>query len=339
MVRFVWTVVLAAMLVATTAATTPLGAQPARLMVYSSLHETEIAAMLDAFTKKTGIRAEFVRASSGELVARIRAERASPKGDGHLGGPADGHEVLAAEGLLLPYRSPEDKFIHPRFRDPKDMWHGFYIGALAIAVNKPRFEREMRPKGLDYPKTWGDLLNPAYKGEIVVANPFTSGTAMTFVAAQVMRLGADRGWKYLEDLDKNVNHYTRAGAAPARMAALGEFIVGITFGHDILKPIAEGHPLYMVYPPGTGWEVGGVSIIKGGPNPEAGKKFIDWVIGKDAGKLHSDISLRISTRPDVPVPKGAIPISEIDLLKTYDLRWVAQHRDAILRIWDSKFRR
>ncbi|MDI6772176.1 MAG: ABC transporter substrate-binding protein [bacterium] len=331
--------VIATALVVLAVSVAPLGAQPARIMVYSSLHETEIAAMLDSFTRTTGVRAEFIRASSGELVARIRAERASPKGDIHLGGPADGHEVLVVDGLLEPHRSPEHKFIGPRFRDPKDRWHGFYIGALAIAVNKTRFEREMRPKGIDYPKKWEDLLNPAYKGEIVVANPFTSGTAMTFVAAHVLRLGADRGWKYLEDLDKNVNHYTRSGAAPARMSAVGEFLVGITFGHDILKPIAEGHPIHIVYPPDTGWEVGAVSIIKGGPNTAGARKFIDWQLSKDAGKLHSDISLRISVRSDVPVPKGAIPITEIQLLKGYDLWWVAQHRDALLRIWDSKFRR
>ncbi|MDI6772609.1 MAG: ABC transporter substrate-binding protein [bacterium] len=333
------TAVVSVVLLLTLALALPLQAQSGRLMVYSGLLEAENAVLLGAFAQKTGIRTESIRAGGGELVARIRAERASPKGDINFGGAAEGHEVLAAEGLLLPYKSPEHRFIPVRFRDHKDMWHSFYLGALAITVNRPRFEREMKPKGLDYPKKWEDLLHPAYKGEIVIANPFFSGTAMTFVAGQVLRLGAERGWKYLEDLDKNINHYTRSGTAPAHMASVGEFLVGIVFGHAALTFIAQGHPLYMVYPPGTGWEIGALSIIKGGPNTESAKQFVDWVLSKEGGKLHSDISMRISTRPDVLMPKGVIPFSEIGLLKTYDYGWVAQHRDAILSIWDSKFRR
>ena len=333
------TAVVSVVLLLTLALALPVQAQSDRLMVYSGLLEAENAVLLDAFTKKTGIRAECIRAGGGELVARIRAEKASPKGDINLGGAAEGHEVLAMEGLLLPYRSPEHRFIDVRYRDQKDMWHPFYLGALVIAVNRPRFEREMKPKGLDYPKKWEDLLHPAYKGEIVIASPFFSGQAMTFVAGQLLRLGEERGWKYLEDLDKNVNQYTRSGTAPGHMAAIGEFLVSILMGHAILTFIAQGHPLYMVYPPGTGWEVGALSIIKGGPNTEAAKRFVDWMLGKEAGKLHSDISMRISTRPDVPMPTGVIPLSEIDLLETFDFNWVAQHRDAILRTWDSKFRR
>lgn len=333
------TAVVSVVLLLTLAFALPVQGQSDRLMVYSGLLEAENAVLLDAFVKETGIRTECIRAGGGELVARIRAERASPKGDINLGGAAEGHEVLATEGLLLPYQSPEHRFIPARFRDPKAMWHPFYLGALAIAVNRSRFERDMKPKGLDYPKKWEDLLHPAYKGEIVIANPSLSGQAMTFVAGQLLRLGEERGWKYLEDLDKNVNHYSRSGTAPVQMAAVGEFLVGIAMGHAIQTFIVQGHPVYMVYPPGTGWEVGALSIIKGGPNVEPAKRFVDWMMGKEAGKLHSDISNRISARPDVPMPKGMTPLSEIELLETFDFKWVAQHRDAILRTWDSKFRR
>jgi len=316
----------------------PAQGQPQRLMVYGAIHETEIAKMLEAFTKATGIPAEFIRGSSGELVARIKAERASPKADVKLGGPADSHEALALEGLLMPYIPPESKNIDRRFRSPLHYWHGFYLGALGIAINKPRFDKELKPKGVDYPRTWEDLLNHAFKGEIVVANPATSGTAFTFVATQLQRLGWEKGWEYLTAFHKNVNHYTRSGAAPANMAATGEFIIGIAFGHDILKPAKQGYPVMLIYPPDTGWEIGAVSIIKRGPNPEAAKKFVNWVLTREAGKLHTEISLRISVRPDVPVPEGVIPISQIKLLKNYDLSWAARERNRILAEWERRFK-
>lgn len=318
---------------------TTLAAQPTRLVVYSPFHEPEITAMLDAFRSATGISASFVRAGTGEIVTRIRAERASPRGDVFLGGTAESHEVLALEGLLESHKSPEHKFIPPRFRDHRNLWHGFYVAAIGVGINEPRFEREIRPKGVSYPTRWEDLLHPAYKGEIVVAAPTTSGTAVTFVAGHVLRLGAERGWRYLEELDKNIAHYPRSGAAPVRLAALGEFIIGIAFGHDVLVSKAEGHPLRLVYLPGSGWELGVVSLIKGGPNPAAGRPFVDWVLGREGGRVHSDVSLRPSARADVPVPRGAVPIAADVILKTYDPRWVAQHRDSIIRIWEDRFRR
>lgn len=321
------------------AAGSPLQAQTARLTVYSPFHENEIAAMLDAFARHTGIRGSFIRAGTGEIVTRIRAEQASPRGDVFLGGTAESHEVLALVGLLLPHNSPEHRFIPARFRDHRNLWHGFYIAAIGVGINEPRFEREIRPKGVDYPKRWEDLLHPAYKGEIVVAAPTTSGTAVTFVAGHVLRLGAERGWRFLEELDRNINHYPRSGAAPVRLASVGEFIVGIAFGHDVLVSKAERHPLRLVYLPGSGWELGVLSIIKGGPNPEAARRFVDWVLSRDGGKVHADVSLRVSMRADVPVPPGVVAIPADVILKTYDPRWVAQHRDAMIRIWEDKFRR
>lgn len=317
----------------------PLQAQTTQLTVYSPFHEPEITAMLDAFASHTGIRGSFIRAGTGEIVTRIRAEGASPRGDVFLGGTAESHEELAVKGLLLPHASPEHRFIPPEFGDPRNLWHGFYVAAIGVGINEPRFEREIRPKGADYPKRWEDLLHPAFKGEIVVAAPTTSGTAVTFVAGHLLRLGAERGWRFLEELDRNVNHYPKSGAAPVRMAALGEFIVGIAFGHDVLVSRAQGYPLRLVYLPGSGWELGVLSIIKGGPNPDAARRFVDWVLSREGGKIHADVSLRISVRADVPVPKGAVGIPPDVILKTYDPRWVAQNRDAIIRTWTDKFRR
>jgi iron(III) transport system substrate-binding protein len=312
------------------------GAAYAQLMVYGAIHEYEIARLLDAFTRETGIKADFFRASAGVLVARITAEAAAPKADIFLGGPAESHEVLAARGLLEQYRSPVAAEIDARFHSPDGYWHGFYLGALGIAVHVPRFEKEIKPLGVDYPKTWECLLHPAYKGEFLVANARTSGTAYTFVVTQLLRLGEEAGWEFLEALHKNVHHYPVAGAAPALKAAAGESIIGVSFGHDILKPIAAGFPLRLIYPPQTGWEIGAISIIKGGPNLENAKRFVDWMLGREAGQLHTDLSLRISTRTDVVMPPAAIPLEEIDLI-AYDLWWAAEHRARIVAEWSRRF--
>jgi len=301
------------------------------LMVYSALHEFEIARICSAFTDATGIETKFLRMSAGEMTARIEAESKKPIGDVFLGGPNLYHELLKGKGLLLQYKSPVAAEIDPFYIDKDNYWFGFYLGAIGICVNTDR----MKTLKFSEPKAWKDLLNASYKGEIVSGNPATSGTAMTIFATALQVYGWDGGWEYLKALHKNVHHYERAGAAPAQRVGAGEFAIGMSFGHDIMKIITAGYPVKLIYPEdGTGWEIGAVSIIKDGPNPPAAKAFIDWMIGKKAGQLHTDLSLRLSTRKDVSLPPGAVPLEKIKLAK-YDYKWVADNRDKILKEWEK----
>ncbi|RJL35985.1 ABC transporter substrate-binding protein [Bailinhaonella thermotolerans] len=304
-----------------------------KLVVYGALHENEMARLLKAFEERSGIKTEFVRLSAGEIVARVQAEKAKPTGDVVLGGPSENHQALALGGMLQPYDSPVAKDYDKRFYDPGHAWHGFYVGALALAVNTERWKEEM--KGRPIPKTWDELLDPALKDKLVVARPDSSGTAYNFVATQIFRLGEAQAWDFIKKFDTTVAHYTDSGAAPARMAGAGEYPLAIAFGHDILKPIEAGYPLEIVFPQDTGFEVGAVSIVKGGPNTESAKKFVDWMLGREAGQLHTDLSKRVSIRKDVAVPDGAVPLDQLKLVD-FDVQWAAQNRDKVLRAWGER---
>lgn len=301
------------------------------LMVYSALSDFEIARICSAFQEETGIETKFLRASAGELLARVDAESKKPIGDVWLGGPCLNHEVAKGKGLLLQYKSPVAAEIDPFYRDADSYWNGFYLGAIGICVNTAR----IASLKLKEPKTWKDLLNATYKGEIISSDPSTSGTAQTIFGTALQLYGWDPGWDYLKGLNKNVHHLERAGAAPAQRVGVGEAAIGLSFGHDIQKIIFAGYGVKLIYPEeGTGWEIGGLSIINNGPNPEAAKVFVDWMLGKKAGQLHTDISLRLSTRKDVALPSGAIPLSQIKLIK-YDYKWVADNLDRILKEWEK----
>ncbi len=301
------------------------------LVVYSALAEFEIARITSAFQDRTGIGTKFLRLSAGEMSARIQAEAANPKGDVFLGGPATFHMLLKSKGLLLQYKSPTAAEIPDQFKDPDGYWAGFYVGGIAFAVNT-----DLQKKlNVTAPASWADLLKPIYKGQIVMGNAASSGTALTTVATILQLFGEDKGWDYIKALNVNVHHYERAGAAPAQRVGAGEFLIGIAFAHDILKIVTAGYAVKLIYPSeGTGMEIGGLSIIKGGPNPDSSKAFVDWMLGKEAGQIHSDISLRLSTRTDVLIPPGATPLANVKLIK-FDFQWVSDNTDRIVKQWQQ----
>ena len=310
-------------------ASTSATAAPKNLMVYSALAEFETARILAGFTQDTGIQAKFLRLSAGELAARVIAEAANPKGDVILGGPAISHMTVKAAGDLVPYKSPSAAAIPDMAKDPDGYWTGFYIGGVALAINTDLLKK----MNLTEPKSWADLLKPQYKGQIVASTPATSGTAMNIMAGWLSPdlFGWNGTWNYLTKLNVNVHHYERAGAVPAQRVGSGEFLIGIAMGHDINKIVSAGYPVDIVYPSeGTGWEIGAVSIIKGGPNPDSAKAFADWMLGPKGGQIHTDISLRVSVRNDVMLPPGATPIDKIKLVKE-DFQWMASNTNAIVK--------
>ena len=146
----------------------------------------------------------------------------------------------------------------------------------------------------------------------------------------------DKGWEYAKKLWDNAGIITKSGAAPARLVGMGEYPIGISFGHDILKVKEAGYKVKLIYPKeGTGWEIGGISVLKDAPHLEAAKIFVNWMLSKKAGQLHTDLSLRLSTREDVTPPPGTVPITEINILKDYRWKWAVEHKDEILKKWEE----
>jgi iron(III) transport system substrate-binding protein len=304
------------------------------LVVYSPLAEFEIARLVQTFEQETGIDTDFLRLGSGEIVARVIAEGGNPAADVYVGGPSENHEALLNEGLLRAYESPvaieeyDEEFYHP-----EHYWHGFYVQAQGLGINTELWEEQF---GDDpYPETWDDLLDERYEGQLVVANPASSGAAYHFLATQVFRLGEPEVWDWWEDFDRTVNQYPTSGTAPGRLVGAGEYLFGISFGHDLLKPQQAGYPIDVVYPQETGRSIGAVSIIDNGPNPTAAERFVDWMLGQEAGQIHTDLSLRISVRDDVAVPDG-VPLLDGVSFVDFDAEWAGENNERLSSEWNDR---
>jgi iron(III) transport system substrate-binding protein len=319
----------------------PLAAQAqAPLTIYCSILEEQCRAGVAAFEKAIGAKATMVRKSTGETLAQIRAEASNPRADVWWGGPGDSHIQAAEEGLTVEYKSPKISELHDwaqRFAEQaKYRATGTYLGALGIGYNT----KVLASRGLPEPKCWADLLDPKYRDEVQVSDPNSSGTAYVFLASLVQLMGEDKAFDYMKGLHKNVNQYTKSGAAPVKAVALGETGIAIAFMHDMVTMIAEGAPVKTLAPcEGTGYETGSISLVKGGRNMETAQKFVDWALSAQAQKLvGADMKIySIASNKSAPVSPDAPKLSEMKLINYDTAKYgsVAE-RMRLLKKWDAE---
>ena len=299
------------------------------LVFYAGLQEDHAAMIAEEFEAETGIKTDFVRMSSGEILARLKAEKDNMSASVWYGGPVDGIVAASEEGIIENYISPEAVNIKEGFAHPDGIWTGIYIGYLGFVGNKKILEE----KGLEMPQSWADFLKPEYNQEIVVAHPGSSGTAYTMLATMVQMLGEDEAMEYFKKFSPQVRQYTKSGTAPGRMAGLGETTVGITFLHDAIKYKKEGYTDIVISAPleGTGYEIGGVALLKNSPDMDNGKIFIDWVLSKRVQEMGKTVgSFQFLTNKDALPPEEALPIKDTKLIN-YDFQWAGENKQRLVQ--------
>lgn len=311
-------------------------AQQPRIIVYSALPDLETSLVNREFTRRTGIQVEALSvAAAGTLQARIRAEKDRPRADIFVGGSRDFHIPLAREGLLLRYRSAvaAEAKVSSDHLDPDGFWHGWYLGALSIIINTDRWDREMAPRRVAKPATWDDLARSEFRGLFAMPSPVTTGGGYIFVAGQVFRLGEDRAWAYLKSLSTNAVQFTPTAPGTITLLERGEAMVGMMWAHEgIGARILRGAPLEVIVPPDTGFEVGAVSIIRGGPNPAGARAYIDFLMTRVPQDINARYGFRYPVRADVEVPRGATPFNQLKFVK-YDLEWAIQNQARLRERW------
>ncbi|KFC64047.1 putative iron uptake ABC transporter periplasmic solute-binding protein [Bosea sp. LC85] len=320
------------------ASSQPAAAQ-GQVTVYCSILEEQCREGATMFERATGIKVSMVRKSTGEVYAQVKAEASNPRGDVWWGGPGEPHLQAAEEGLLDEYRSPKLAELHDwaqrHAEQSKFRTSGIYLGALGVGFNTEMLKK----KGLPEPKCWADLLDPAYRDEVQIADPSSSGTAYVFLATTVQRLGEEKGFDYLKALHKNINQYTKSGIAPVKATALGETAIGIAFIHDMLTQKLQGAPINTVAPcEGTGYETGSVSMIKGGRNAEAARRFIDFTLSPEAQNINAKLKINsIPSNRNAELSPDAPKFSEIKLIDYDTPRWGSPaERSRLLKKFDTE---
>src|SRR5690606_2782721 len=262
-------------------------AQADEITVYTSYEEDELAAFLEAMKEDLpDLEVNVLRLSTGDLGARMLAEADNPQHD-VIWGWAVTHMVdPRILEMLEPYQPAGIEKVPERFRDPEGRWFAVTGYMAAFCVNNEVLER----KDLPMPTSWEDLLDPAYKGEVVMPNPASSGTGYLQIASLLQMKGEEEGWQFLKDLDQNIAQYIKSGSRPCNAASQGEYAVGASFALRAIKNIAEGYPITMVIPAeGAGHELEAHALMKSSDNKEAAKRFLDWTLSDRAVEEYYDL--------------------------------------------------
>jgi len=279
---------------------------------------------------KTGISVNQTFQSFGEIEARAKAEAPNFNADMIIGCGSPLAFMAKKNGWADPYKSPAWKGAQEVYVDPQGYWYNIGNFSFVLVGNKDRLAKA----GYSMPKSWKDLLEPKWKGEILMPSPLSSGTANMMRFSWLALYGDDEGWKFLEALDQNIAYYTRSGNAPTDLVGRGEFTLGITSDENVKKRIDDGYPLIWSIPAeGTGYDGTFALIFKGAKKLAVCKKVIDVLGTQEFSALMAGIGY-LTPRPAPNALYGKTPPKYIKL----DLGKAAEDRPKNNEIWKQKFR-
>src|SRR6185503_18661346 len=302
MLKRSWMVAVLAVAV-TALLTVPAFAQKQTVVVYTAIENEQVTEYMKALNKShPNLDVKMLRLSTGDIAARFMAEKDNMQADLIWGVAATNVMVFKNAGLLEPYAPKGLDRVQPLFRDKGAVpaWVGIDIYMSAFCFNTEVAKKKNLPK----PESWADLTKPVYKGEVVMPNPASSGTGYLSVASILQRLKEPEGWKYLDELDKNMAEYTKSGSKPCKDAAAGERAIGVSFEYVAAKMKKDGAPVEMVLPKeGSGYEIEANGLTKRGKSNAAAKQFLDWAITDEAMALYAKYFAAVAM-PGFPVPEG-----------------------------------
>jgi len=287
-------------------------------------------ALAQRIQEKTGIEVKNITLSWGEIWARVKTEAPRFNADMVLSFGASEAINGAKKGYYESYKSPAWDDIDDAFKSDDGTYYALGTFSFLLLGNK----KKLAEKGYGMPMSYKELLDPKWKGQIVMPSIRTSGTAFMITYSFLQLYGQEKGWEFLEGLDKNIVFYTKSGNAPTDLVGRGEYLLGLGADENVLKRINDGYPLAWAIPvEGIGYEGNYCTILKGTKKLALTKKVMDYLGSKDASTFLASMGY-IPPRPGIPSALyGAAKPNFIKL----DHSWAVKNKRKVVKIWKSKF--
>lgn len=298
--------------------------QPAsgKVVVYMP-SPTGLADKLSAdFTKKTGIKVEQFQGTTGQIMARLEAEKGNPRADVVILASWSDGMALKQQNVLAAYQPKDEDKLMPKWKDKDHMMYGTSASAVGVIYNTSAFPT------LD--ADWDQLASdPAYSGQMVIPDPRKSGSCKDFIDGWMTAKG-DSGWKTLQGMAAQGMSIRGANKEALEAVLTGEkgiLIAGVDY--NAFSSMKKGEPIAIYYPKGgTVVNPRPAMILKTAPDQENAEKFMDYLLSEDAQKLTAGAYL-LPGRSDM-VQDNRIPLASIAQIRT-DWEQMEKQSSAIMK--------
>jgi iron(III) transport system substrate-binding protein len=289
-----------------------------------------------------GVDVQWVDMGSQEILDRLRAEAANPQADVWFGAPAETFGKGAKEGLLAAYRPTWGAAAPADARDARDLWYGMYYTPEVIAYNSDAVS------AAEAPKDWDDVLDPKWRGKVIIRDPVASGSMRAIfggiIARSVAQTGSpEAGYEWLRRLDANTKEYTLNPTLLYQKLGRREGLISLYNMPDIatLRERFNIPVTYVIPASGTPLLVDAIAIVRGTKRPRLARQYYEFVTTRDAVLEAARRFRRIPVRTDIPADSLPAWIREA-LAKIRpmpgDQRMIADSLDAWMTYWDRRIR-
>ena len=315
---------------------------------------TELSASLTkgfkAYYKKAygkDVDITFVRPGGWPVcLDKVRAWGGKPDADIFLGAGAPAHEVLKQEGLVVPYRPKGwDKVpaecLSIQVKDKGDLWTCFAPWIVTNLYN----EKVLKKLRLPPPKTWNDLLNPIYRGNVVHTLPYASGTMHETIEILLQAFGEKEAWRYLRLLAAQLARFSTGSTDTTQLVARGEVPIGIAQPQmNAMAARKDGFPVRDLLPEKTILVPEAVALLKGAPNEAVGKIFLDWLFSMEGQKYvlegryfaaNTDIKFSVWEKEGVEMAKHAQKALGVDSFWDLKVDFIEYDLNLATKRWDE----
>ena len=282
-----------------------------KVIWYTSTPIEQGQKIADAFQKETGIKVEMFRSGGSAILRRFQQEIDAGRVavDVLTHSEPAAANALGKKGLFVAFKPTNFDKVPDAAKDP----NGLFVGQRLNMMT--HYLRSDKIAAADEPKTWDDLLDPKYKGKLVMTDP-------SFTSLQVSVVGTmakARGWGFYEKLRANDVMIVQGNQQVSDMLKRGERLIAVgaldSYAADLKK---EGHPIKTLYPPDGMFVIPSpTSVVKGSPNPNAAKLFAEFMIGDTAQKLFPADG-GYSARIDIAAPQGSPDLKSLKILAVDD---------------------
>jgi len=238
--------------------------------------------------KYPGVTVVVKQKQTTEGVTYIRETTSKPEADIMWASAVDAFQVLKTEKLLAQYSLPKEisskipaKVGTFPIHDPDGFFFGFALSGYGMMWNKPYLQaHKLKP-----PAEWTDLIDSNYYSHLAISAPSRSGTTHLTVEAILQAYGWEKGWALLLNMGGNMAVVTERSFGVPEGVNNGQYGIGIVIDFFGLSAISSGFPVDFAYPSMTPIVPANVGIVKGGPNSENAKRFVNYLLSEEGQVL------------------------------------------------------